>query len=269
MKNLIKNISRLSFALILFSSCEKVIDLDLNTSNPQLVVEAKISDDPTQKAQVRISKSINFDESNVFPPVKNAVVILEDKTSGQKETLTANTEGVYETDKIKGVAGHTYFLTIQAEGKTLSATSSIPRKVNLDSIIVRKQVAFGNESYQIIPKYTDPKGVGDNYRFVIAINDTTKNDIYVIDDELSDGNVNGRPLFRGGGGDNGRDLQTGDKLTLEMQCIDSGVYDYFNTLSELNDGNSATPANPITNIKGGALGYFATFTKQSKSVIIK
>jgi hypothetical protein len=47
-----------------------------------------------------------------------------------------------------------------------------------------------------------------------------------------------------------------------------GVFDYFNSLALMNDGQSASPANPLSNIQGGALGYFSAHTVQRRTVII-
>jgi hypothetical protein len=257
---------------ILFASCTKVIDVDLNTASPQLVVEGKISDDPTEKPSVKITQSVNFNETNKFPAVKNAFVSIFDQTANVTDTLKETGEGFYESTKMKGIEGHTYILTIKTNNKTLTSTSILPKKVNFDALETRAQAFFGNVDYQIIPKFYDPKGIGDNYRFVLSINDKVKNDIFVLNDELSDGNVNGRPLFRQRSSDSTENIKIGDKIALEMQCIDKNVYEYFNSLAGEGGGpgfGSSTPANPITNIKGGALGYFAAYTKQKKTAIVK
>jgi Domain of unknown function (DUF4249) len=256
----------------LFTSCTKVIDIDLNTSNPQIVVEAKISNSPTERAEVRLSRSTNFNESNAFPAISKAIVTIQDKTANTLDTLKEASAGIYKSAKLTGIVGHTYVLTIQTEGKTLTATSTIPRKVNLDTVEIRAQAFFGNIEYQIIPRFIDLKGIGDNYRFVLFVNGKMKNDIFVVNDELSDGNLNGRPLFRQRSSDSTENTKIGDRIDLEMHSIDKSVYDYFNTLAGESGGpggGSATPANPITNIKGGALGYFAAYTRQTKGVVVK
>jgi hypothetical protein len=262
-------------SLVLFTSCTKVIDIDLNSSDPQLIVEAKISDDATEKAEVRLNQSINFDQSNTFPAVKNAFITILDQTSNVTDTLKEASAGVYQSSKLTGKIGHTYLLTIKTGSKILTSTATVPRKVILTDIEMRAQSLFGNTSYATIPKFVDPKGIGDNYRFILSINGKLKNDIAVINDELSDGAPNGRPIFRGAQSDDTKDgfLKVGDTVQLEMQCIDKGVYDYFNTLASGGGGGPSggtTPANPVSNIKGeGVLGYFTAHTKQIKSVVIK
>lgn len=254
----------------LTASCTKVIDIDLNSSDPQIVVEAKITDDATQKPEVRLTKSINFSQNNVFPPVKSAFVTLFDQTDNKMDTLTETTEGVYRSSKIVGKIGHSYLLTIKTGDKTVTSTATIPRKVTLTDIEVRPQSLFGQTNYQAIPRFVDPQGMGDNYRFIMSVNGKIKGAIFVINDELSDGNLNGRPLFTGAGDTDF--IKIGDVLALEMQCIDKGVYNYFNSLSDTGGGpgGGTTPANPVSNIQGtGVLGYFSAHTKQVKSVVVK
>jgi Domain of unknown function (DUF4249) len=174
-----------------------------------------------------------------------------------------------------GKTGHTYLLTIKAGDKIVTATATIPRKVTLNEVEMRAQTLLGNTNYQSIPKFTDPKGIGDNYRFIMSVNGKPKNNIFVLSDELSDGVPNGRGLFVGASPNDSKDsfIKIGDTVTIEMQCIDKGVYDYFNTLSgggSGGPGGGTTPANPISNIKGtGVLGYFTAHTKQIKSVVVK
>ena len=75
-------------------SCTKEIKIDLNSSDPQIVIEGSVPANG-EKATIKISKSVNFDESNVFPEVRNAVVILNDN-AGNSETLNVTTPGIYQ-----------------------------------------------------------------------------------------------------------------------------------------------------------------------------
>ena len=54
-----------------------------------------------------------------------------------------------------------------------------------------------------------------------------------------------------------------------MQCIDNAVYKYWFSLNQSATGTSqsASPANAVSNISGGALGYFSVHTVESKTVV--
>jgi glutaminase len=53
-----------------------------------------------------------------------------------------------------------------------------------------------------------------------------------------------------------------------MWCIDRDVHTYFNSLNQLQNNQAGTPTNPISNIKGGALGYFSAHSLRSRKVVI-
>lgn len=255
---------------LMFANCTKIIELDLNTSDPQIVVDAQLSDDPTQKATVQLSKTVNFSATNTFPPVSSAVVFIKNRTTGEVDTLKETSAGLYKGSKLVGKVGNTYDLTILTGGKTITASSTIPRKVTLDSISTLKQSFFGNTQISLIPRYVDPKGIGDNYRFIVSVNGKVRKDIFTFNDELSDGGMNGRPLFGGGGED--EEIKIGDTVSIEMQGIDAANYLYFSTMADgggSRNSDSATPTNPVTNLNGAILGYFSAYSTQKKTITIK
>jgi hypothetical protein len=55
-----------------------------------------------------------------------------------------------------------------------------------------------------------------------------------------------------------------------MNCVDRNIYNYFFTLANVTSNNSgfenATPANPVTNLTGGALGYFSAHSTQQTRI---
>lgn len=169
-KYIIKTTVILACSSILFSSCEKVIKLDLKESDKKIVIEGGISNASAVNT-ITLTKNINFDQSNVFPQVTGAIVKISDD-AGNSETLTETSAGVYQTTSMIGVQGRTYFLSIEAEGKKYSAQSIMPYKVNFDSLLVEKEAGFlGEDSlYVISPLYQDPGGVKNYYRFVRYIN---------------------------------------------------------------------------------------------------
>jgi Domain of unknown function (DUF4249) len=256
---------------ILFSSCTKVIEIDLNANDPKIVVEGFITDEAGPYF-IKLSETVNFASNNAYPAVQGAIVKLEDNF-GQKDTLVEVSPGLYKTKNIQGISGHIYTLSIVAKGKNISAVSAIPNPVLLDSISFLKS-SFGNgpgnadTEYVPIPRFTDPITFGNCYRFVRTVNDTLDRTFYVDNDNLINGLQYQRPLFGG-------EVQAhkGDSILFEMQCIDKATYDYFNSLNAslgLGPGGGTTPSNPVSNVQGGnALGYFSAHTVQRKKVLVK
>ncbi|HEY1040710.1 MAG TPA: DUF4249 domain-containing protein [Bacteroidia bacterium] len=255
-------IATISLAII-FTSCQKVIDIDLNSKDPEVMIEGVITDDTTQPQTVKITKSVNFSQDNVFPAVSGANVTISDN-AGNNVTLSETSPGVYQTTSLPGVSGRTYYLTVHTEGKTYTSFSTMPLKVNLDTIKI--EAGFGPTGSKIVtPDFIDPVGKGNYYRFKLWQNKEISSGIFLSDDQISDGGQNNSALF-----DQDLEFETGDTATVTMMCIDKPVHLYFYSLNQNGNGPdaSATPANPVTNIIGATLGYFSAQTTQTKKVIV-
>ena len=133
----LKNLLRLGFMLavaaVIFSSCQKVVNLDLNTANAQIVIIGYVTDQPGMDT-VKITKSGSYFNSPTYPPVTNARVIISDNT-GISDTLVQVDSGVYAaaTPWI-GVPGRTYTMNAYIGGKEYTGISTMPQPVNIDSI---------------------------------------------------------------------------------------------------------------------------------------
>src|SRR5580704_14516118 len=78
-----------------FITCKKVINLNLKNASPQIVIIGEVTN-PPGPYQVTINSTVNFSNSNVFPPVSGALVIITDNT-GLTDSLTETTPGTYTT----------------------------------------------------------------------------------------------------------------------------------------------------------------------------
>jgi Domain of unknown function (DUF4249) len=249
------------------SSCQKVINIDLNSSSPQYVIEGNIYDHASPYT-VKISRSVNYDQDNMFPAVSGAIVVVRDTTAAITDTLTETAPGTYQTNNasLVGTSGHTYSLFVQASGNIFTAVSTMPVRIPMDSMYDTHSL-FGR-NYSIVPVYKEPITKGNYFHFIEYINDTENKAIYVRNDNLIAGGQTVQLPLQGGGA-NGKAVQLGDNVLLYMECIDSAMYQYYFTLTQTTNQNSATPSNPQSNIKGGALGYFSAQTSQSRSIVVQ
>jgi hypothetical protein len=245
----------------LIVSCTKVIDIDLVKADPKYVIEGLINKDDTVHV-VSISQSVPFSSTNIFPMVSGAIVSIFDNL-GNTEVLTELSPGKYVTFNLLGVEGRTYTLTVEVNGRLFTATSTMPYQVNLDMLYFLS-TGFGASSGKVIvPIRQDPAGIQNNYKFDVFVKRVGKStwdrdeSVLVQNDELSDGLVSQQPLFGSLGG-----FLPNDSCKVSMSCIDNAVYKYFYSLSLNGDGGAATPANPISNISGGCLGFFSAQTQQ-------
>ena len=253
---------------ILITSCEKVIDLDYKSNQSAIIIEGNISNEPGPYF-VKITKSISLQETGAYPTIDNAIVNIVDD-AGNSETLIPQGNGIYTTSSLVGVEGRTYTLTVNAENKTYTAKSTMPLQVPFDSIQIEKDDFGGEIEYNLIPKYLDPVENGNNYRFVLNVNNKLVKQHLIQNDEVKNGFVN---TFKLEINDNDLDLKAGDLISIEMQSIDKNVALFYSALVLMADngpGGGATPANPPTNITGNdALGIFSAYTTQTKTAIIQ
>jgi hypothetical protein len=256
----------LLLSVLLVTSCKKVINVDLKNATPQIVIEGNITDAPGFYT-ILISKTVDFSASNTYPPVTDAIVTITDTVAHITDVLSQTDSGVYVTNQIMGFSNHTYYLNVYEGNKVYSANSTMPIRVPLDSISFAENIGFNNkEEINAIANFQDPAGITNYYWFTEAVNSRIIPDIFVFEDRLSDGRYIEYPLYN-----DSSYLNPGDTLQLTMNCVDENTYNYFNTLINVTGGNnfqSVTPANPVTNLTNGALGYFSAHTAQRTSILV-
>jgi hypothetical protein len=252
---------------IIFVGCDKEITLELGDSKPMLVIDGSITD-LTGPYFVQLSLSTSINNPTRIIGVNNARVIITDQ-AGIKDSLQFVSNGLYRTQKIKGIEGGTYNLEVVVDQKKYTASATMPKKVNLDSLRINTFPFNGEIRYSVIPVYLDPVTLGNSYRFIQKINDTIDPTFHIFNDNLNNGKVNQRPLR---GGDDNLKIKPRDNVFVEMQCISNTCYIYYNSLDQQSGagpGGGTAPSNPPSNIVGGALGIFSAHTVQRKTVTIR
>ncbi|PSK94563.1 DUF4249 domain-containing protein [Taibaiella chishuiensis] len=249
-----------------FSSCEKVIDVKLDQADKKIVIDAVLTDQ-AGGCQVKVSQTKNFNDDNSFAGIGGAVVTIAD-ASGNTTTLNETSAGVYEAPALKGQNGATYRLKVVTGGQTYNATSLMPQKVTLDSVYTTKMKMFQDEEIFANVIFQDPAGVKNFYRFIQYVNGKRSKGIFVMDDDLSDGKLFNSTLYFFSDDNDIKLINPGDVITVEMQCIDAATYKYWFSMDQGATGTnrSASPANPVSNIDNGALGYFSAQVVQRKQV---
>ncbi len=258
--------------LLIGTSCEKVVNIKLDTADKKYVVEGVLTNQPGT-CMVLLSQTHDFDASNDFIGISGATVQITEK-DGPTTLLTETSAGVYQATNLTGATGKTYTLSVTVNGQWFLASSTMPAQVNMDSVYFTEDEAPGGKRKMANVQYNDPAKVANNYRFIQYVNGVKEKTIFVRNDELTDGNLTATKLRYPKNDDDEEDnsIKTGDLIKIDMQCIDSAIYKYWYSLSRSatgGGGNSATPANPVTNVTGGALGYFSAHTLQSRTVVVQ
>jgi hypothetical protein len=249
--------------VVLLSSCQKIITIDLNSASPRFVIEGVITDS-AGPYRVIITKSGSYFDQPVIPPVSGALVTVSDE-QGSVDTLKEKKPGIYFTSKTVGIPGHTYSLKAAIENNEYEASTTMKSRVAIDSLTIEELQGYGGRLWRsVICHFRDPKGEKNYYRIKYFKNDTANADNYrLYDDQYTDG---GKIAMRAG------NAEVGDTNTVVLMSIDKKAYDYYHTLEEILRTNpffGSTPANPNTNLSNGALGYFAAYSVSVRIIIIK
>lgn len=165
----------LMLSVVLFNSCEDVIQIEGVKVEPVLVVEAMISNQ-TGEQVIKLTKSQNYFDNSIPLTVQNAVVTVQDDLGIIYNFKDFKNNGNYvwkpqnHTD-IMGIVGRKYTLRIISEGETYQAVTELKRVPIIDSILYQiSKKGFNNQaSTDTLKEYepqfyaNDIKGIGDCY----------------------------------------------------------------------------------------------------------
>jgi hypothetical protein len=261
-----RNIFFALFAILLVTlSCQKEIDLKLKDTEPQFVITGAVTLGDSVHT-LKISKSVPFNQENVFPEVSGALVSMTDDL-GNTYNFSPSKPGEYVLNTKDLSANRIYKIKVEAEGKTFVAEGKMPELVPLVTVFNIPNNFFGSQGNLLVPGYQDPEGIRNYYSFYYEdfTNDIDKRKTRAIyrEDDITDGQVNQQPLFEG------FNVDIGDTIRFEMYGITAEMFKYYFSKDQNTDPNSGAPANPVTNWSNKALGYFSVRNKQELVFVVK
>lgn len=258
----------IAFLLLLFTSCEKVIELEIKDAEQQVIVEGVLKDHPGDN-HILLSRSGGIYENSDFEKISGATVTV---TSGAG-TIYFFTEdsaqpGRYTHPTFQASPHEVYDLWVDMGEMIVTAKSQTFSKPQVDSMTFISQV-FGGGGIQVDTHHlvsyhsVDPAGEKNQYRVRFYINNKEVDFFYLGNDDFIDGQYYEAPFY-------GAVTNPGDTVFMEIISMDEAVYRYFYQLANNLDQTpfSATPANPVTNLEGGAIGYFGVFMTDTMSMVL-
>ena len=309
-----KTIQFLFISIVLFlSGCLQKVDSELFASQQRVVIDGLITNEAGPYF-VRVAKSstrigdFKFDPTQnlgyhrkvdgnlVYEPIKDAVVTIEDDM-GNVDVLELWDEpsrwpevvatwadlGMYRTTtQMRGVAGHTYTLTVVYEGQKYESVVTIPPlSTSIDEVKFEPVNFSGTDTptgaYIPFVSFQEPQNSKDYYMFFYRDNPPPSlqnprpekfwtmlfGEYLIFDDKFLVENTQSLSLQPNNHSlelPYVADFSTINTITVEMHSISAEAFDYYQALNEQikNDGGaySAAPASPPTNISNGALGFF-------------
>lgn len=264
----------------LFFSCEDVIDVDLETQDPKLVVEANLIqiEDQYNNHYVRLTTTAGFYDSTV-PTVDHAEILIKNITHGTKHPFYKQEEpGFYWGDNFSLSIGDTYQLNITIDDHLYQATETV---LETPEIIKMEQLPFNSPFFdhtiEIKAHFKDPSNE-KNFYLVQWFKNGERFDFGIYSDEFYTEDMTFSRYMRLGTEEDDF-YQVGDSITASLTSLSSTMYDYLYKLIEVSTSRGNPFASPMGPVRGNIknmtnpadypLGYFAVLTTKTKTLTIE
>ncbi|MFH6997272.1 DUF4249 domain-containing protein [Flavobacterium sp. FlaQc-57] len=261
------------FISIFFTSCEEVVDVNLDTAPPKLVIEAALNwqKGTTGKQQtIKLTTTTGFFQ-NVIPTVSGATVFVKNSQNEQFNFNEVAKTGRYVCSNFKPVIDETYTLTVISAGNTYTATEIMKSIAPISRIEQKNDGGITGTDIEVRAYYNDPPNVDNFYLYKYVYSNKITSTYYVAEDKFFQGNE----YFSQSDDD---DLEIGNEIEITHYGISKQYYNYMSILVSIAGSNVGGPfQSPPATVKGNIinttdkanypLGYFSiseTDTKKYK-----
>lgn len=260
--------------LILIFGCEKVVDIDLNTMEPKLVIDAAIkwqkrTDGSVQTIKLSTTSSYY---NNQIPTVSGATVFITDAENNVFNFVESNVAGSYVCSNFIPVLNRNYTLTLNSNGSTYTATETLKPVPRIDRIEQVNNTGFSGKDTEIKSYYTDNGATEDYYLFKFKPSYTAI-PLYFAQEDVS---FQGNQIF---GLYRSDKLKPGQNFEVILSGISKQYYNYMKILISIAGNSSGSPfQSPSATVRGNIinttndanypLGYFSLSEQDLKNHIV-
>lgn len=251
------------FTALFFTSCEEVVDIDLDTAAPKLVIEAAINWErgtTGTNQTIKLTTTADYFDNSV-PTVSGATIYVRNSTNEQFNFIEVPNTGRYVCNNFKPVIGQTYTLTVISQGNTYTASETLKAVAPITKIEQNNEGGFTGKDIEIKTFYNDPANETNYYLYKYLYSNKVKSNYYADEDKFFDGNE-----FFSISDD--EDLKIGDVIEVTHFGISKQYYNYMSILVSIAGNNSGGPfQSPPATVKGNIinttdsanypLGYFS------------
>lgn len=262
-------------ATVLLSSCEDVVQVDLKTDSPKLVIEASINwykNTIGNRQKIKLTTSINYYD-NLVPIVSGATVFITNATNVNFVFTEVQQTGEYICTNFIPKIDETYTLTILNAGQTYHASETLKSIAPIKEIIQNNEGGFTGNNIEIKTYYTDPAIETNYYLYKYSYSNQVTQNFYTDEDTFFQGNS----FFSISQSDN---LKVGDEVIVTHYGISKQYYNYMNVLVSIAGGNGGGPfQSPPATVRGNIanttnkdnypLGYFSLSEVDTKTYTIQ
>ena len=256
-------------------SCEDVIEIDLPTSEPQLVIEAFINwqkDTSGENQSIKLSLTSPFFAEDI-PPATGATVSIRNSEGLIFNFDEAATEGLYVNTTFFPELNMQYQLEIVYNGETYQGMEILKPVSSIDFVEQEDEGGFLGEDIEIKAYYTDPGNEENYYLYKFLNSSQDELELEVYKDEF----INGNQIFAYYSSE---DISPNDEIEITTYGVSKRFYEYFFLLKQQTDSDNGDPfeVQPatlrgncinITNPDHFPLGYFRLSQSDSLTYIVE
>jgi len=259
----------------IFNGCEDVVNVDLNTASPKLVIEASINwQKGTLGNEQKIKLTTTTDYySNTIPKVSGASVFIKNSANMIFNFIETPNTGIYICTNFVPAINQNYTLTVISKGQTYTATETLKAVASITKIAQNNQGGFDGKTIEIKSYFNDPANEVNFYFYQYGYQNPLLNNFYIGEDTFFQGNE----FFSISQNDK---LKTGEQITVSHFGISKTYANYLNILISIAGSSNGAPFQSpsatvrgniinITNFDNYALGYFSLSEIDSKNYIIQ
>lgn len=284
--------------ILILTACEKNVTVEVPKADEQIVIEGYIETGTNPfvilTRTLPFFGSINTSTSSLLEnTITGALVTINNGTVVDTLTQLAGTDyGIYTTTRMVGEIGKNYSLTVSVNGKVLSATTSIPNPVQLDSVWWKADGQRDSLGFAWA-HLTDPDTLGNCYRwFARRMNRYTygenagkqKDSTFIAPQgsAFEDKFFNNRSFdfnairgqFLNSQKDDDQDIERiyfkrGDTIVVKFCSIDRAHFEFWRTEESQvgSNGNQFGSPAPITSNINGGLGIWGGYATTFDTII--
>jgi len=232
---ILRNYLIIAIGLFLIA-CEDVIEVDLDTADPRLVIDASIDWEKNttgNEQKIKLSTTTAYYDST-FPTVSGANIIISNSKNREFNFVEKPGTGEYICTDFEPVIGETYVLRITLNGEVYTATETLTAAPDIeDTIEQNNEGGMAGDEIEITFYHQDDGSQENYYLYGITTNRVAFPQYFVEDDENRQGNLT--PVYY-----SHEDLESGDNVNIKLYSISRRYYDYFKKLL-LASGNDDSP----------------------------
>ncbi len=252
----------------IWSGCEKVVDVKLNTEQPRLVVDASLTwlkGTNGKNQTIKLTTTTGYYNQEI-PKVSNATVYVTNSSNVRfdflEEPSIGGPSGKYSCSNFVPVIGENYVLTIIYNGQTYSAQEKLSAVNPIEEVTQREDLGLNRDEYGIKVNFQDPGSQNNFYLLTFSTSYTAFPSIDVFDDQLLQGNK----AFGVYALDK---LKKDDAIEITLRETSQRYFNYMRKLISTANGGAAGPfqPSPASTIRGNivnqtneanfCLGYFS------------